>query len=377
MSWAGVVKYGAQILVGKTTASNSQNTRKQEVGQPHTNANQPKGTQISGKQSTIVEQKTDVATNQGQAREEPRSIAVEWYCRSPEDSMNKTLIEQTSIDIARQHDCTLIAIRSDIHNTTSALASVPMQPPPPAPRPTSRYVRGSPSPWNGNGSSPIPDGPWRSAGPRNSQIQAGLSGWRGSPLNPQSGNCAGARAMPPAPAGYNRGGFSGYNRAPSNGTYQQRGQTSFVPMLAPMKENSAYTLPNPRIVGYPSQPVVYGRTNMQKCFVEAPWHFTVEFKKLDGSWFTAHVYTETIQDGYDEAGVEKFVTKGLSRLEGPIKSNPQLWKQNKPSFKGEHRGRFLVPFDPSKPLTAGKPTGPVPNNAFLRVPTTPTLMAAA
>ena len=187
-----------------------------------------------------------------------QAIDTEWYCPLPAKE-KQDFINRESLKIAQEHNCDLICVRSDMHNTTGALIPLPFAPP------------GRPGPNNGRGR-------------KNNTVTA----------------------------------------------------------MPAIQEQAAYTLPNAKIVSRPSKPKVFGK--MEKVYVEAPWHYTVEFRRKDGSWFSAHVYTDT-KPVADKYGKKRMVTTGLAEIKGIIEQNPQIWQQKGPGHNGEktYETRFTVP----------------------------------
>lgn len=74
------------------------------------------------------------------------------------------------------------------------------------------------------------------------------------------------------------------------------------------------------------------RIPLVKTFVPAPWHYTVEFRKIgSGKWFNAHVYAETRTVRMGHRLVQGVATGKLSVPDGKdIPSNPELFP---PSFR--------------------------------------------
>ena len=79
-----------------------------------------------------------------------------------------------------------------------------------------------------------------------------------------------------------------------------------------------------------------------KAYVNAPWHFTVEFRRRKETkdqmdeWMAGHIYTDT-----DRAvsGKSRYETKGLQKLEilqdQGIEENPELYPGSRPICKSK------------------------------------------
>ena len=83
---------------------------------------------------------------------------------------------------------------------------------------------------------------------------------------------------------------------------------------------------------------------MEKVYVEAPYYWTVEFQRADGSWFSAHVYTNT-EETFDKTGFKTTKTTGLAKIEGAIKQNPQIWPQSGPAHGKKLKMTNFFDFD--------------------------------
>ena len=130
--------------------------------------------------------------------------------------------------------------------------------------------------------------------------------------------------------------------APDRPANHRRRMGNTMNVMPSIKENSAYTLPNARIVSPPAEPKIYGR--MEKVYVEAPWHYTVEFQRADGSWFSAHVYTNT-EETRNKHGRKKMKTTGLAEIKGAIRQKPQTWDQDGPCHGDDFQMRRKFDFD--------------------------------
>lgn len=114
-----------------------------------------------------------------------------------------------------------------------------------------------------------------------------------------------------------------------------------APVRAPT-EPRAMRVGNPRALP---------RLGRRKMIVPAPWHYTVEFHRMDiNKWFTTHVYAETETVEIKDKMVEGVATGKLSVPDGKeIKQNPEVFdptRFSKTSGIEHYTTNHFVPLKP-------------------------------
>ena len=105
-----------------------------------------------------------------------------------------------------------------------------------------------------------------------------------------------------------------------------------------------------RLIIVPVHNTFSKRDQYNRKYIErnAPWHFTLEFLTADGTYRNAHVYTD-IEVKKNKLGEQVPIAKGLTKLGGSIKENPETFgDQDHPSAKRFATLSSVVRFSASK-----------------------------